>query len=376
MRDRLNPALLSLPASGIRRIAEKARELGCISLTLGEPSFDTPAPIREAAKRALDAGHTHYPPNRGVAALSAKIAETESRNLGVAFAPEQALVTVGSTEALACAFFALLSPGDEVIVPTPGFLLYAQQIALAGGTMVPLYTAGDDFQIGADALEALITPRTKAILLNSPNNPTGVVYSRESLDAATACCLKHGLFLIFDGVYNHFCYDGPMVYPDAARLGEKLIYINAFSKTYAMTGWRMGYVLAGRGIIPELTKAHAALTVGVATFLQIGCLDIFDVPVDAMAEAYRQNRDLVVDCLASLNLPCARPAGAFYAFPDIRGTGMDDETFVDRFMMEKGVALVPGNCFGAPGFVRLSYCTGQETLKKGLDGLRSFVHTL
>ncbi len=376
MKEHMNSAVVSLAASGIRRVAERARELGCISLTLGEPSFDTPVSIREAAKRALDAGATHYPPNRGVGVLTEQIAAHESGNLGCAFGADQVLVTCGSTEALGCALFAVLEPGDEVIVPMPAFGLYAQQIAIARGVCVPLHTQDVGFQLTDGALEALVTPRTKAVLLNSPNNPAGTVYTAASLAAAADCCLRHSLFLIFDGVYDRFCYDGPMAYPDAATLGERLIYINAFSKTYAMTGWRVGYALAGHSVLPEMTKVHAALTVGVATFSQMGCVDIFSVPVDGMAAAYCENRDLVVTRLAKMGLSCVRPAGAFYAFPYIGGFGMNDEAFVDRLMAEHGVALVPGSCFGTPGFVRLSYCTDRETLDAGLARLAAFIRAL
>ncbi len=376
MENRVNRAVLSMPASGIRRVTDKARALGCISLALGEPSFDTPAPIREATQRALGAGATHYPPNKGLPALCEQIAAHESASLRVPVGAEQVLVTCGSTEALACALFAALEPGDEVIVPMPAFGLYAQQIALARGVCVPLHTEGAGFQIDPDALNRLVTPRTKAILLNSPNNPTGVVYTKESLDTVTACCLRHDLFLIFDAVYDRFCYGGPMRYPDAAALGDKLLYVNAFSKTYAMTGWRMGYLIAAPVLLPQLTKIHAALTVGVSTFSQVGCLDIFGVPVGGMVDAYRANRDLVYARLCAMGLPIAEPMGAFYAFPSIAATGLTDEAFTDRAMEHHGVAVVPGNCFGTPGYVRLSYCTDREALAAGLDRLAVFMQVL
>lgn len=377
MLKRLNPAIVSMQPSGIRRIAEAARAVeGCISLTLGEPGFETPSPIREAAKRALDLGETHYPPNAGIPALREAIAAAEQAKYGTPLTAGNVLITCGSTEAIACAILAIIQPGDEVIVPTPAFGLYAQQLTIARGVYVPLHTAPHGFQLDADALERLITPRTKAILLNSPNNPTGVQYTQASIDAATALCLKHNLFLIFDAVYDRLSYLDTVPMPSFAALGERLILCNAFSKPYAMTGWRIGYCIAQEAILRELTKVHAALTVGVSTFSQVGCIDIFSVPTDAMREAYRENRDLVCARLTEMGMDVIRPDGAFYAFPSIARYGMDDEAFVMRLLHEQRVAVVPGDCFGTPGYIRLSYCTDRDTLAEGLSRLAQFLHTL
>lgn len=377
METRMNHAVISMPQSGIRRVTEAARGIeGCISLALGEPSFDTPAAIRDATKRALDEGLTHYPPNAGLMALREHIAAHEGAHSGNAWMAENVLITSGSTEAIAAALFAVLEPGDEVIVPNPAFGLYAQQVILARGVCVPLHTAAHGFQIGEEALSALVTPRTKAILLNSPNNPTGVVYAPESIKAAVSACEKHNLFLIFDAVYDRLVYDGQMTYPSAKALEGRLIHCGAFSKTYAMTGWRMGYCMAETSVLRQMTKVHAALTVGVSTFSQAGCTDIFSVPSEAMRDAYRANRDVVCARLAKMGVEAVRPEGAFYAFPSIAGYGMDDERFVDRLMREARVALVPGSCFGTPGFARLSYCCDTATLLEGLDRLEGFVRGL
>lgn len=377
MEKRMNRSILSMPVSGIRRVAEIARSIpGCISLTLGEPGFDTPAPVREAAKRALDEGYTHYPPNVGYLPLRETIARFESIDDDTPLTPDNVVLTAGSTEAIASALLSILQPADEVIVPTPAFGLYAQQLHLMQGIYVPLYTAEHGFQIDGDALQECITPHTKAILINTPNNPTGVQYTQDSIDAVTEACLDHDLFLIHDAVYDRLCYDEPLARPSADILGERLIRCSAFSKTYAMTGWRVGYCIAADPVIHQIAKVHASLTVGVSAFSQMACVDIDRLPTDEMVTAYRANRDLTVARLAEMGLEVARPSGAFYAFPSIAKFGLEDEEFVDRMMYEAGVAVVPGSCFGAPGYVRLSYCCDREALIEGLNRMEGFIKGL
>ena len=367
----MNRAVVDMPRSGIRRVAEEAQKIpGCISLTLGEPSFDTPLSIREAAKVALDAGHTHYPPNVGIPALREQIAKAEQTAAG------NVLVTCGSTEAIGCALWGVVEPGDEVIVPMPAFGLYQQQLQLIRGVCVPLHTAAHGFQIDPEALARCITPKTKAIVLNSPNNPTGVTYTRESIKTVEDACLAHDLFLIFDAVYDRLAYGPGVPKPTAKRLGDRLITCNAFSKTYAMTGWRVGYCIAEEVVLRHLAKIHAALAVGVSTFSQVGCLGIFDVPTDTMLAEYMAHRDLTYARLLEMGMEVVKPDGAFYAFPSIAKYGLEDDAFVSRLMRERKVAVVPGNCFGTPGFVRVSYCCGREALEEGLDRLKDFLHTL
>lgn len=374
MQKRLSEAAAGMPASGIRRVAEMARGVeGCISLTLGEPGFDTPMPIREAACSALEAGDTHYPPNAGTAALRAAIAAYEATRQDAPVCADNVLVTCGSTEALACAMLSILAPGDEVIVPSPAFGLYQQQIQLARGVHVPLCTVSTGFQIDESALAACITPRTKAIVLNSPNNPTGVQYTRASLDAVTEACLRHDLFLIFDAVYDRLVYDDAALRPSMRALGERLIFVHAFSKTYAMTGWRVGYCLAAQPIAAVLAKVHAALVVGVSSFSQAACEDIFSVDTEAMRLAYRRNRDMACRALAEMGLAPVRPTGAFYVFPPIAAYGLTDDEFVSRLLLERKVAVVPGHCFGTPGFVRISTCCPEAHLAEGLRRLSLFL---
>lgn len=377
MLERMNGAVVGMQASGIRRVTAMANATeGCISLALGEPSFDTPEAIREATKRALDSGQTHYPPNMGLPALRQAIAEHESQKSGEPVTADQVVVTCGSTEALACAILGIVEPGDEVIVPVPAFGLYQQQLQIARGVCVRMPTEAAGFQLDAALLESCITPRTKALLLNSPNNPTGVVYSQESLDVAVSACLRHNLFLIYDAVYDRLAYVEHLPTPSAGVLGERLIRCNAFSKTYAMTGWRIGYCVAAPAVAAQLCKAHAALTVGVSTFSQAGCVRIFDVNTDWMREAYRENRDMTYARLTQMGLPVVKPEGAFYAFAPIQSFGLSDEAFTDRLIHEAGVAMVPGSCFDTPGYVRISYCCGRDTLAEGLDRFARFIALL
>lgn len=374
MLTRMNAMALHMPASGIRQVADLARNTpGCVSLTLGEPAFDTPEAIREATKAALDAGHTHYPPNAGLPALREAIAAHESAKQDAPVAAEQVLVTTGSTEALACAMLMAVSPGDEVIVPVPAFGLYEQQLCLARGRYVPMDTTADGFQVTAERLAAHITPRTKAIVLNSPNNPTGVQYTEASIRAATEACLRHDLFLFFDAVYDHISYLDSVPRPSMAALGERLVVVNAFSKTYAMTGWRIGYCVAQPQVLTVLLKVHAALTVGVSTFAQVGCADIFSVPTGGMLAEYRKNRDFAYARLCEMGLRPARPDGAFYLFAPLPDGEIDDMAFARRLIAEAGVAVVPGSCFGAPGHFRLSYCCDMRALSLGLERIATFL---
>lgn len=377
MRQRLSAAATGMPASGIRKVSEMARGVeGCISLTLGEPEFDTPMPIREAACRALEAGDTHYPPNAGAAALRTSIAAYETARQDAPVHADNVLVTCGSTEALACVMLSLLEPGDEVIVPSPAFGLYQQQIQLARGVHVPLCTAPAQFQIDPSALAECITPRTKAIVLNSPNNPTGVQYTQASLDTVTDVCLRHDLFLIFDAVYDRLVYEGEALRPSMRKLGERLIFVHAFSKTYAMTGWRVGYCLAAPPILAVLAKVHAGLVVGVSSFSQAACEGIFAVDTEDMRLACKRNRDIACQALEEMGLAAVRPAGAFYVFPSIAPCGLSDDAFVVRLLREHKVAVVPGGCFGTPGFVRISTCCREAHLTEGLRRLAAFLQDL
>ena len=372
----LNSNLYKLQRSQIRVFTNLARETpDCAMLTIGEPDFDTPEPIKAAAIDALNRGLTHYAPNQGTAQLRQAIADYETAR-GNAVAPEQVLVTVGACQALFTTFLGILNPGEEVIVPTPGFGLYESLIHIAGAKMVELDISQTGFQIDAAALQAAITPRTKAILLNSPNNPTGAVLNEQSLAAVKAAVLGKPIFVIWDNVYNQLSYgDCPDLSLDK-DLREQLILCQSFSKPYAMTGWRVGYLTCPEYVMERFLLLSAATITAVPTFLQEAAIQALKTDPSPMREIYRQRRDYVCDRLRDMGLSFPEPEGAFYVFPCISEFGMGSEEFCLRLIREGKVAAVPGKCFGTEGYIRLSYCYSEAELKRGLDRLEIFVSKL
>ena len=373
----LNQNLYSLKRSAIRVFSNMARETeDCAMLTIGEPDFDTPEAIKAAAVAALTAGQTHYAANQGTPALRKAVADFETAR-GNAVTPEQVLITVGATQALFTAFLGILNPGEEVIVPTPGFGLYETLITIAGGKLVPLDVTKTGFQITKEALAEAITPRTKAILINSPCNPTGVVFSEESLANVKEAVLGKPIFVISDNVYNRLTYGASC--PDLSLdrdLKDQLIQCQSFSKPWAMTGWRIGYLTCPDYVMERLLLLSAGTIAAVPTFLQEAAVTALKTPVDAMRETYRSRRDYVCRRLKEMGLSFPEPEGAFYVFVDIRQFGLDSADFCTRMIREGKVAAVPGSCFGAEGYIRLSYCYSDAELKKGLDRMECFVRIL
>ena len=372
----LNSNLYKLQRSQIRVFTNLARETpDCAMLTIGEPDFDTPEPIKAAAIDALNAGMTHYAPNQGTPELRRAIADYETAR-GNAVSPEQVLVTVGACQALFTTFLGILNPGEEVIVPTPGFGLYESLIHIAGAKMVELDISQTGFQIDAAALQAAITPRTKAILLNSPNNPTGAVLNEQSLAAVKEAVLGKPIFVIWDNVYNQLSYgDCPDLSLDK-DLREQLILCQSFSKPYAMTGWRVGYLTCPEYVMDRFLLLSAATITAVPTFLQEAAIQALKTDPSPMREIYRQRRDYVCGRLRDMGLSFPEPEGAFYVFPSISEFGMGSEEFCLRLIREGKVAAVPGKCFGTEGYIRLSYCYSEAELKRGLDRLEDFVNKL
>lgn len=378
MTPATNNDLAALATSGIRRFTALANEhAGCVKLTLGEPEFDTPAAVRDAVGESLSRGLTHYPPNNGRPELLGALSAYMGRQ-GLAYGPDEIIVTCGATEALSATLMSLLDPGDEVIVPTPAFGLYETIVRAAHGKFVPFDTSASDFQITAEALEAVLTPRSKAIVITSPNNPTGCVYTPESLDVVAGAAKSHGLFVVCDDVYNRLCYqDGYERF--AARhteLREQTVVVDSFSKPWAMTGWRLGWLAAAPALKAEIQKMHQYLVSSVPAFVQDAAVVALGCDITEMFTTYERRRGLVCDALEQMGLGLVRPAGAFYAFPSIKGLGLGSEEFCERAIREVGVALVPGTCFGAEGFVRLSYCVSDADLALGLERLASFVGDL
>ncbi len=372
----LNANLAPLKRSAIRVYTNLARQTpDCAMLTIGEPDFDTPEGIRQAAWAALQQGQTHYAPNQGTQDLREAIAAYETRR-GNATSPREVLVTVGSSQALFTALLGILNPGEEVIVPVPAFSLYETIITVAGGKMVPLDISATDFQIDAAALNRLITPKTKAIVLNSPNNPTGGILNRQSLEAVKQAVLGKPIFIVSDNVYSALSYAPcPDLSLDGA-LKEQLLLCQSFSKPYAMTGWRLGYLVCPEYVMERLLLLSAGMIAAVPTFVQAAGVAALREDVAPMREVYRRRRDYVTARLDAMGLRYPQPQGAFYVFPDIRKFGLSSDAFCQRLIQQGKLAAVPGSCFGVEGFLRLSYCYREQELEKGMDRLEDFLATL
>lgn len=371
----LNTSLVRLKSSGIRRInALAAQHPGCIALALGEPEFDTPQEIRDEVTRALQRGETHYPPNNGTPFLRRSISEYMSAQ-GFDYAPDNVIVTDGATEALHATLLAMLEPNDEVIIPTPAFGLYESIVRVNHAFPVFLDTARADFQIDEDALRDRVTPATKAIVICSPNNPTGCIFNAASLDAVARVAAETGIYVICDDVYNRLVYtDGyerfALRHPE---LREQTVVVDSLSKPWAMTGWRIGWLAADPSLAVQIAKAHQYMVSSAVSFEMPAAAAALSVDPAPMLETYRARRARVLAALEKMGLSVVEPAGAFYVFPSIKGTGLTSEQFCTRAIEEAGVGLVPGSCFGSEGYVRLSYCVSDEDLDEGLRRLDRFV---
>lgn len=375
----LNDALDALQLSGIRRITAKAKQTpGCVLLTLGEPDGNTADEVKREVGISLEANDTHYPPNNGKERLRSALSAHMARR-GLSYSADEVISTCGATEALFVALTCVMNPGDEVIVPTPAFGLYESIVALNRGVFVALDTSKTEFQIDDEALRSVASPRTKAIVLTSPNNPTGCAYDEESLAAVARFACEHDVFVICDDVYASLVYDDFPYRGFACRypeLRDRVIVCDSFSKPYAMTGWRLGWVAADASIAAQMAKIHQYMVSSVPSFVQRAAERALEQDVAPAREVYRERRDYVLRRLDAMGLPCVHPAGAFYAFPSIERFGMPSEEFCLRLIEEAGVALVPGSCFSAEGFVRLSYCCSMESIETGLDRLERFVRGL
>ena len=372
----LNPNLNDLKRSAIRVYTNLAKTVDdCVMLTIGEPDFDTPQAIKDAAIRALQANQTHYAPNQGTPELRRAIAAWETER-GCVCNENQVLVTVGACEALYIAMTGILEPDSEVIVPTPGFLLYDIIATAAGAKTVPLDLTATDFQITREALEAVITPKTRAIVLNSPNNPTGVVYSAESLAAVKAAVLDKPIWVICDNVYQQL---STVEVPDLSldeELREHVLLCQSFSKPYAMTGWRVGYLVGPEATVARLILLHAGAVTAVPTFIQTACITALETDATPMATIYANRQAYVCRRLDEMGLSYPKPEGAFYVFPNIEKYGISSADFCTRLITEAKVATVPGSCFGTEGHLRISCCCSDADLEKGLDRLARFLQKM
>ena len=372
----INHHLDPLERSGIRLFTNLARQTpDCRMLTIGEPDLPTPEPIKQAAVLALGQDQTHYAPNQGTASLRRAIAEFET-NRGRRTGPEEVLVTVGATQALYTALTGILNPGEEVIIPIPAFSLYDTIVTAAGGKSVFLDVSKTDFQLTEEALSAVLTPKTKAIVLNSPCNPTGVILNEKSLDAVEQAAAGREIYVICDNVYNQLVYAPCPDFTARAALREQIILCQSFSKPYAMTGWRVGYLVCPEALMERLLLLSAAEIAAVPTFVQAAAETALGVPVEPMRALYKKRRDDMCARLDRMGLAYPQPQGAFYVFPEIAGFGIPSWEFCRRMIQEAGLAAVPGVCFGTEGYIRLSYCYSDEELKTGLDRLEKFIGNL
>ena len=373
----------TLKPSGIRKFFDIVATMkDVISLGIGEPDFNTPPSILQAGIRSLELGQTHYTSNAGILELRLALAKHLERMYGVSYDPvKEIIITVGVSEALYLALTALLDPGEEVIIPTPCFVAYQAEVTLAGGVPVEVPSKMEDnFQLCPDKIEEAITPRTKAILIGYPNNPTGAVASRETLVELLRVAEKYDLVVISDEIYDQLVYGIKHVcFPALVGAQPRTLLLGGFSKDYAMTGWRIGYAAGPAELMQGLLRIHQYTIMSAPTTAQAAALEALahgQAYVDEMVAEYNRRRELIVPGLNRLGLPTFEPRGAFYAFPQISATGMDEETFSQRLLEEERVAVVPGSAFGAggEGFVRCSYATAYEKIEEALRRIEHFMH--
>ncbi len=381
-RGNISQHVQAIPSSGIRRFFDLLASMeGVISLGVGQPDFVTPNHIRQAAIKSIEDGETYYTSNYGLVELRSAISRHLNRLYGVRYdAGTEIIVTAGVSEALQVALEAILDPGDEVLSPDPGYVAYMPCVLLAGGTYLQVPTrAQDGFQLRAEEIEARITPRSKALLIGYPANPTGAVMSRETMLAVAEIAEKHNLFVISDEIYDRLVYETEHVcFSTLPKMKERTILLGGFSKAYAMTGWRLAYACARSELTEAMMKVHQYVMMSAPTpaqFAAIEALNAGEEDVRGMVAEYDRRRKLVVNALNAMGLPCFEPRGAFYAFPNIGSSGMNDETFSERLLMEERVAVIPGSAFGeaGAGHVRICYAASYEMLEQAMDRLRSFV---
>ncbi len=368
-------------AARARALEAEGRDI--IHLEIGEPDFDTPANVREAAKRALDEGWTHYGPPLGLPALREAIAADATARKGFEVAAERVVVTPGAKPIMFFAMLALVEAGDEVIYPDPGFPIYESMTRYAGGTPVPLPIRQErGFRADLDELASLITPRTRLLVINSPANPTGGVFTRGDIERIAELALEHDLVVLADEIYGRIVHDGEHVSIAALPgLAERTIVLDGFSKTYAMTGWRLGYAIVPEPLLPHYSRLIINSVSCTSSHSQLAAVEALTGPqddVEAMVLEFRARRDLVVAGLNAIpGISCLEPAGAFYVFPDVGGTGMTGSQLADRLLHEAGVCVLSGTAFGQVGanHVRISYANSRENLQRALERIDSVVRS-
>lgn len=380
MLNRVNHQVLKFKKSGIRKFAEAAAKIdGVVSLTIGEPEFDTELNIKNAAKKALDDNYTHYPSGQGILQLRQAIADFEDKSNAMHYTADEIIVTNGSTEGLASTFLALLNEGDEVIIPAPMYVTYLPMIEYCKAKLIPLDTTKYNFQIDEEALNALVNEHTKLIVITSPNNPTGVVLNKESLDAVKNVAKKHDIFILSDDVYHQLVYtDNFVKLSDDESIRHLLIVAQSYSKPYAMTGWRIGYLMADQPIAAHINSIHSYLVTGITSFIQVAAIEALNQDTSEIKRVYFNRLVKCKEMLDSANIQYVNPEGAFYLFINVSEFGLKSEDFCLKALHEYKVALVPGVYFSefTDNYIRISYAVKENDLYEGLNRLIKMIQDI
>lgn len=382
----LNESIINVKPSGIRKFFSIAEEMdNVISLGVGEPDFKTPWHIRDTAIEYLNQGKTRYTANAGLIELRHEIADFYKRKYNVEYdGKSEVLVTVGGSEGIDMAIRTIISQGDEVLVIEPSFVCYSPLVSMAGGKVVTVTTKAENkFKLTPEELESAITSKTKLLVFPYPNNPTGGIMRREDIEKITDIIIKNNIFVLSDEIYSELTYGNEKHCSIASIEGmkERTIVINGFSKTYSMTGWRLGYALAPAPITEQMTKLHQFAIMSAPTNSQYAAIEALrngDKDIEKMREDYDMRRKFTVNAFRKIGLDCFEPEGAFYVFPCIKSTGLTSDEFAEKLIMSKRVAVVPGTAFGecGEGFIRVSYCYSIENIKKAIDRIEEFINEL
>ncbi len=380
----LSDSVRSIQPSGIRKFFDIVSEMpDAISLGVGEPDFVTPWHIRDAGIYSLEKGSTHYTSNAGITELREEICNYMNRKFSLEYNADQVLVTVGGSEAIDGCIRSVINPGDEVLIPEPSFVCYKPCTILAGGVPVPIVTEEkDEFKLTAEALEKAITPKTKLLVLPFPNNPTGAIMTKEDLEKIVEVLKNKDILVLSDEIYSELTYG--MKHTSIATLPgmyEKTVVVNGFSKSYAMTGWRLGFAAGPKEIIQAMTKIHQYAIMSAPTTSQYAAIEALkngDEDIEKMKEEYNYRRKVVVDAFRKMGLDCFEPRGAFYVFPSIKKFGMKSEEFCEKLLYSQKVAVVPGTALGesGEGFIRVSYCYSINNLNIALERIKKFIDEL
>ena len=384
MRDFTSDKVKTIKPSGIRKFFDIANSIeDCISLGVGEPDFETPWHITEEGIYSLEQGRTFYTSNQGLPELREEISKWNKRKYNLDYSKDEVIITCGGSEAIDIALRATINPGDEVIILEPNYVCYEPDILLAGGVPIKIKLKNEnEFRLTPKELESVITPKTKILLMNYPNNPTGAIMAKDDLEKISKVIIKHDLLVITDEIYSELTYEGKHFSIGALPgMRDRTITINGFSKTYSMTGWRLGYVMGPKVIIDQVKKIHQFVVMSAPTISQYAGLEALrngDEDIERMKKEYDKRRKYLLKEFNRLSLPCFEPKGAFYIFPDIRKYNMSSEEFATQLLNKEHVVVVPGTAFGdsGEGFIRISYAYSLDALKEAIKRIEKFLKAL